>query len=377
VRVTSIDFLRGLVITLMTLDHTRDSFSNFNIGPLIGLETPTEIFFTRWITHLCAPIFVFLAGMAIYLHKLNKNLPRPELQTFLIKRGLFLIFLEFSLISFLWIKIFNVQGTYIFSAQVIWAIGMSMLFMAALLFFSDWLILAIGLTIICTNNIFDIYTSTDSIIWNILHNRASIALGSKATLETFYPLYPWLGLMAVGYGFCHLLYCNKTLFPTIGERKKMLAKLSFIMITTFVVLRFFNLYGDSSQFNHNPDFIIALKSFLEVTKYPPSLHYLLITLGIGFALFSWAEGRDNKIIKIFSNYGSVPLFYYALHLITIPVLNFIISKLLGQEYPYHSHHLWISWLMSLLIIALLYPAVLWFKNFKTKHRQKFPILTYF
>ena len=371
-RLLGIDFLRGLAILIMTIDHVRDSFHSFPLGDLINNDADNFLFFTRFITHFCAPAFIFLAGISAFLHLQKNNFNFNQIQLFLVKRGIFLIIIEFTLISFLWKVIFDLSF-YSIDAQVLWAIGVSMIFLAFMLYFATPIILLVSILLLTTHNLLDKFNITDSLLWNLLHVKTQMPIGENLFLSSYYPLLPWLGLMSLGYCFGYYLW-NKN-FPS-EKRKTILLRLSLILIALLLLLRGFSIYGDSNKFIDTGNFITSLRSFLNVTKYPPSLHYILITLPFTLAILAVSEKWNNKLVRIISNYGTVAMFYYIVHLVTIPTLNFVLS-LIFKEDKFVSVDLSLTYLIWITIIILLYPVILWFKNIKMKFSDKFPLLSYF
>lgn len=371
-RFSSIDFLRGFVIILMTVDHVRDMFFSIDIGSLIPEDKGIALFFTRFITHLCAPIFIFLAGLSVFLREQRYNLDRKELQLILIKRGLFLIVLEFTLVNFFFHYILE-HTVYNIGCQVIFAIGAAMILLALVKWFSARAILLIGLVTTVGHNLLDgLDQQLNSIFWSFLHSpKVFPIIEGDLSFRIKYPILPWFGVICLGYA------CGYYWFKaSVSEKKRndSLLKLALACVVVATGLRYFNIYGDSHLFIPHENFTASLLSFLNVTKYPPSLIYLLLTLPFGLLILARVKNADNILVKIISKYGNAPLFYYLLHLALIPALNYLTILALGYEFK--TDQLWIIWLASVLIVAGSYPLITWFLEFRKKYVTRFPILSY-
>src|SRR6185369_7367547 len=317
-RIYSIDFLRGIVMILMLLDHTRDYIQNgaMQSDPTNPANTTVPLFFTRWVTHFCAPIFVFLAGTSIYLQRLNgKN--NAELSRFLVTRGFWLIFLEFTVIRFG--IVFNLDYTFFGMPQVIWVIGVSMIVVAALIYLPVYVSAVFGLVMIVGHNLFDGFRvppqtafagappptfGQDLLI--ILHQQGVVPLFDGIRAFFVYPLIPWIGVMAVGFAFGSIYQWEPE------RRRRWLLKAGAVVIALFVILRGINIYGDPSRWSWQASSIFTILSFLNTTKYPPSLLFLLMTLGPALIVLTLADRIDGKKIwqRIAITYGRVPMFYY-------------------------------------------------------------------
>ncbi len=289
-RLDSVDIVRGAVMVIMALDHTRGAWSGATIDIMDVHVTTVALFLTRWITHFCAPVFVFLAGTGAFL----SSKPKPELSRFLVTRGLWLIFLEATWVHFGFYL--NFDPTYIF-AQVFWALGCSMIVLAALIHLPLRAIAAFGILMVLTHNAFD--GMQGNWFWSVLHVKKRMYPMEGVTFYNMYPLVPWLGVMAAGYAFGAILR-NKTLLLRIG----------FGMLTLFAALRAFNIYGDDRPWSVQPSLVMSILSFVNTEKYPPSLQFLLMTIGpaiIAIALFEKIKGGPLV------TFGRVPLFFYLLH----------------------------------------------------------------
>src|SRR5215207_404891 len=292
-RITSIDFLRGLVMVFMALDHVRMYFGHgtWYSSPTDLATTTPLLFFTRWITHFCAPVFVFLAGTSAFLYGIKKN--KRETAWFLLTRGLWLVFVELVLVNFAW----TFDITYSFRIlQVIWAIGLSMVALSALVFSPDYLILALGTILVFGHNLLDPVTvrgsDVQALAWYTLHQPSSVFI--DGTLLNFvYPVLPWIGLMALGY-VCGTLYRDD--FPA-EQRKKWLLGIGVAATLLFILLRAFNGYGDPREWDLQTSPVFTLLSFLNTTKYPPSLHFLLMTMGPALMFLALIEPVRNRLPK--------------------------------------------------------------------------------
>lgn len=324
-RLNSIDYLRGIIMVIMALDHVKSYFTEIRFDPLDLSQTSPELFFTRWITHFCAPVFVFLAGTGAFL-SLSRGKIKKELSKFLLSRGLWLIILELTVIRFGWL--FNLDYSLIIF-QVIWAIGASMIVLAGLVFFPNKIIAGFGIVMICTHNLFDgISASTFGDlgwIWTILHISDIIPLGDGNSLLAFYPLIPWIGVMAAGYSFGSIMRLEKT------EREKILLFLGIFLTVSFIALRYLNIYGDPNLWSVQNNFLYTILSFLNTTKYPPSLLFLLMTLGPSILALYIFEKYKGTVSKFFLIFGRVPFFFYILHIYLIHALAAVAASIMYDE----------------------------------------------
>ena len=303
-------------MVIMALDHVRDYFhaEAFVFDPLDLKATYPALFFTRWITHFCAPVFVFLAGTSAYLSARNK--PVKELSKFLFSRGLWLIFIELTICIFGWT--FNPSFNLLILG-VIWAIGCSMIALSMLIHLPFKLLLGLGIVILFGHNLLDGITiqneGVGQIIWAILHTGDFYTWKSH-NIMVFYPILPWIGIMVLGYCFGKLY--NYQVLAT--KRKKVLIALGISSILLFVLLRLANVYGDANIRDASYDGISALMSFINTSKYPPSLLYSLMTLGPAFLLLAFSENWKLKPANGIVVIGRVPMFYYIIHIYLIHLL---------------------------------------------------------
>ena len=376
-RIQSVDLLRGLVMILMALDHTRDYFHQaaFYFDPMDLEQTSVPIFLTRWITHFCAPTFVFLAGTSAWF--VSRRRSTKALSLFLLTRGLWLVLLELTVVNFGWY--FN----YTFPTlvmQVIWALGMSMVALAALVWLPRVAIATIGLVMVFAHNLMDPIELEQNMAWAVIHDGGFFEIPTSRFLFVGYPLVPWIGVMALG-------YCFGTLYTHVDElkRKRILLQLGIGSIALLLLLRSFNLYGDSELFRSDVPFKYAFMSFLNVTKYPPSLHFLLMTLGVAFLFLALAENAKGKIVEAVTVFGRVPLFYYLLHLFLIHGLAMIVAEFIGYDWRHLILDTWVSfspdlkgfgfplwgvYVVWLLVVATLYPLCRWYDAYKQRNKRK-------
>ena len=376
-RIYSIDLLRGLVMIIMALDHTRDffHFDSFLHDPLDVQTTTVYLYFTRWVTHFCAPIFVFLSGTSIFLQGLRKS--KSDLSKFLIKRGLWLIFIELFVIGFAWTFDFTFH---VFVMQVIWAIGISMFVMGGIIRLPYKLILVIGLLIVFGHNILDYVDSThQGFFWDLVRNGnfAAYPIGSHQ-FTIIYPFLPWLGLMMLGYCI------GKNFEPSFDKarRKIILLRTGTVLILLFVALRLLNNYGNPSPWISQPAWLQTFLSFMNVHKYPPSLLFMCITIGPGLIFLSLFENSNNKLTRVINVYGRVPFFYYVLHFYMLHILCMLLFLARGHEIkestpdifgiPFRfliageGYPLKVVYLIWISVVILLYPLCNWFSELKKR-----------
>jgi len=334
-RITSIDFLRGAIMIIMALDHVRDYLyaGSFFYDPLDLTKTSGILFFTRWITHFCAPIFMLLAGTSAYL--IGQKKTKSELSVFLVKRGLWLIFLEMIVVNFGW----NFNITFpMFFFITIWALGVSMIVLAALIYLPKKLILGICILIVAGHNLLDnIHVAGNSLSafgWSVLHDQQFFTW-HKEILLVGYPIIPLVAIMPLGY----CLGSWYTADYNVQKRQKNLLLLGCFSIAAFIVLRYTNLYGDPVKWSVQKNTFFTFLSFIKVNKYPPSLLYVLLTLGGAFLFLSFTEKLKGAVVKVVSVYGRVPMFYYLIHIYVIHLVALIASTLTpGQD--------WERWILT-------------------------------
>lgn len=374
-RLDSVDLLRGAVMVLMVLDHTRDYFSDATFDPTELARTNPALFMTRWVTHFCAPVFMFLAGASAYLSA-ARGKTRPELARFLFTRGLFLIILEFTIVK--WGIFFNWLPTTL-PAIVLWAIGCSMIALSALVSLPMPLVGAIGVAIVVGHNALD-FVRPESLgklapLWRILHEGGLIHLPGGVVMFVGYPILPWIGVIACGFAFGPLLGLEP------GRRRRVLLGLGLGLTLAFVALRATNLYGDPEPWSRQADSISTIFSFLRCQKYPPSLLYLLMTLGPAIAVLALLDGVHAPPSHPLIVFGRVPLFYYVLQWPLAHGLSLIVNAARGEPVgwlfqfpPYQSppgarYDLPVVYLMWLVALVVLYPPCRWFAALKRRRKD--------
>ena len=380
-RIESIDFLRGLVMIIMALDHVRDYFffGSFTSNPTDLDSTTPLLFYTRIITHYCAPVFVLLTGTSAYLYGAKKN--KHDLSKFLLTRGIWLIFLEIVVNNFIW---FFDPSYSLIVLQVIWAIGFSMLFLSGIIYFSNKIISVIGLVIICFHNLFDTFVfegqSLYAILWYFLHQQSMIKISEHTSLVFGYPIIPWVGLMALGYvmGSLYTEYQSK-------ERTSLLMKFGIYSVLAFIILRLTNFYGEPNHFAIQEKISFSVMALFNTTKYPPSLLYLLMTIGPSLILLSIIEKYKNKITDFFIVFGKVPLFYYFSHVFLIHITAIIFLIIENKDYnimlnmtPFlpnqyqlmeYGYPLWVVYLVWVIVILILYPICNKYMKYKSNSKK--------
>jgi len=326
-RLLSIDFLRGLVMVLIALDHTRGFFSQSYFNPTDLDKTSVGLFLTRWITHFCAPIFVFLAGASVYFFALRQD-GTASVSGFLAKRGLLLILIQISVEALAWN--FNADLRHI-DGGVLWAIGWSMIALAGLVKLPLSWIIGFGSLMIVGHNLFDSVRPEDlgsfASWWAVLHTGDTVRLGGQWLIQPYYPLVPWIGVMAVGFAFGKLMDSSEP------RRRRTLLILGGTMIAAFVLLRFINVYGDPHPWKSYSDPGFTVLSFLNCHKYPPSLLYILMTLGPAIVCLAFLDRCQDAILAFLHTFGRTPLFFYIVHLYLIQLLAVMLAIPIGPWSP--------------------------------------------
>lgn len=367
VRLLSIDALRGLVILFMLLDHVRETFFlHHQVGdPMSVATTEPALFFSRTLAHLCAPVFVLLTGLSAWLYG-EKYAGKGDVCRFLFNRGLFLVVLEFTLVNFAWT--FQLPPSVIY-LQVIWAIGLSMIALSALVWLPRPVLLLLSVVIIAGHNLLDTLhfpvESAMHIPWAILHDRGWIELTDGLRLRTSYPLLPWIGVIGLGYAMGP--WFGK--MADVGARQRALLISGVVGLAGFVALRLLNGYGEKS-WSVGESSVQTLMSFLNITKYPPSLLFLTLTLSVGCLLLLWFE-RQRPWLRPLAVFGSAPMFFYLLHLYALKVLYLIAVALFGlnQGNWFGFSSIGAVWLTALLLAVALYPPVKAFAALKARRRD--------
>jgi len=388
-RVDSIDLLRGLVMIIMALDHTRDFFHKpaWTQDPL-DLQTTTPIlYFTRWITHFCAPVFTFLAGTGAWFQSLRK--PKQQLSWFLMSRGFWLILVEIFVINFA----FSFDPTYrLVGLQTIWSIGFSMMLLGLIIWLPFPIIVALGVLIVLGHNSLDFYEAprmggSFPFLYSLMHRPGFYTLWRGHNLFVLYPFLPWTGLMILG-------YCFGKLFTRYEgpQRKKILTWIGIGIILFFIALRLTNQvgskyhYGDPFLWSTQKDSLYTFFSFMNLQKYPPSLLYMCATIGPAILFVAWFGSIKSRLSKIITVYGRVPFLYYVLHFFLIHAVSAIFYLSRGHSFaegtkpqpgllpyfinPQEGVSLAMVYLLWILIVASLYPVCKWFSDYKQRHREK-------
>jgi uncharacterized membrane protein len=386
-RVQSIDLLRGIVIVIMALDHVRDFFHDQAIidDPTNMATTTPLLFFTRWITHFCAPVFVFLAGTSGFLQGLRKS--KKELSLFLIKRGLWLVIAELVIVTF---GITFDPGYHTFALQVIWAIGSSMIILGLLVWLPFPVILFYGIAIVFLHNMLDAPEAAMAarkeqlpLWWKLIHSGPFIEpIGADHRIFGLYAFMPWSGVMALGYCFGKLF--QRDLDP--AWRKKALLYIGLGLTLLFIVLRAINEYGNPRQWAEQPrGSVYTFLSFLNTNKYPPSLMYLSMTLGPAILFLAFIEKVQNRVTRFFIVYGRVPFFFYILHFYLIHLLCLVLfyaSGRYGNEDIIppgpvglffrpndFGFNIWIVYLIWISVVLSLYPLCKRYDRYKSKQQK--------
>ncbi len=377
-RIASIDILRGVVILLMMLDHVRERFyMHVRTGDPIYDSIDPDLFFTRYLTHLCAPVFIFLAGLSAWLYA---NPPGRDFRSpavFLFKRGLVIILIEVVLYYLVWADSYP---SFLF-LQVLFAIGMCLIGLGMLCRINHWLIGALGALIVVGHNALSpigfVPGQFGYVPWTILHDPGELGQLAGLTISLSYPVLPWFGVILLGY-FAGPLFARSVSELT---RRKILVALGVACIGLLVLLRGLNLYGEATPWTPQEAAIETVMSFLNFTKYPPSLDYLLITLGVGFLLLAWFESvrRENQLLNAIKAFGSVPMFIYVVHLYVLLAAYWVLFLIFG---PTHGERFglnsvtWI-WVGAIVLIAVHYPLASKFADYKHREKRDKPWLSYF
>jgi uncharacterized membrane protein len=374
-RLTSIDALRGLVMIVMALDHVRDFFGAPGISPTDLSQTTLPLFLTRWVTHICAPTFFLLTGTGAFLARDRK--PVSELSRFLLTRGAWLILLELTVIRCFGYQ-FNVDYQ-VTMLLVIWALGWAMIVLAALVWLPTPLVLGFGVVMIVGHNLLDGIRSAHP-LWVILHGPGVVVNRPGFVVFASYTLVPWVGVTAVGYALGQIFRWDRE------RRRAFLLRSGLTLTAAFVALRAFNVYGDPIPWSPQPSTALTVVSFLNATKYPPSLVFLLMTLGPALVALYLLDPGTPRILQPALVFGRVPLFYYILHFSVVHLLAVLVSCAqngaahwmfespdLGS-YPFTPPPGWgvslpVIYLLWMLVVVLLYPACRWFASVKYRRRD--------
>lgn len=369
-RVTSIDALRGLVMVIMMLDHVRETFYlHLQVtDPMTVPGTPADVFFSRLAAHFCAPVFVFLTGLGAWLYaNPPTGTPRP-VRGFLLKRGLLLILLELTLVNFAW------SGTYqVLYLQVMWAIGFSMIALALLSGMPRALLAALGLVIVCGHNaLAGIVVAPDSAWhapWTLMLHRGWLVAEGALRVRLTYPALPWVGVILLGYAFAPVFSAR----VDAQARRRALVATGLACLAALLLLRGFNLYGENLPWTYQESDVQTAMAWLNFTKYPPSLNFLLLTLGVGLLVLAALERVDDAATRTLSTFGGAPMFYYLLHLYVLLVgyklLFAVFGPNQGTRFGVDADAFWIVWVVWLGMVPLLYVPVSAFARYKRRSTQ--------
>jgi uncharacterized membrane protein len=381
VRIEAVDVVRGVIMILMALDHVRDFFGVPGVSPTDPATTTISLFFTRWITHFCAPVFFLLTGTGAYLSLRKKS--KRELSRFLFTRGLWLIFLELVVVRcFGWQFNFDYH---LILLNVLWALGWAMITLSMLVYLPASVVTAFGVVMIATHNLLD-SVEFSSPLWTILHAPGLIASRPGHSVFVAYALIPWVGVTAAGYGLGQIYR-----WPP-ERRRALLLPLGIGLAAAFIILRAINLYGDPLRWSTQKSAVFTVLSFLNTNKYPPSLLFLLMTLGPAL-LFLWAvDAGTPPWLRPALTVGKVPMFYYLLH---IPLIHLIAVAVCYARYgqvhwmfespspaqfpitppPGWGYSLPIVYLIWAAVVFTLYPLCRWFAGLKQRRNDGW--LSYF
>jgi uncharacterized membrane protein len=379
-RVGSIDILRGLIMIIMALDHTRDFFHNtaLTADPLDAATTTPALYFTRWVTHFCAPLFLFLSGISAYLSSQQKTPQAASL--FLVKRGIWLIIAELTFITFAFT--FNPFFNFLL-LQVIWAIGWSMIILGLLSRLGYKVVLITGLILFFGHNISNFIdlpiTGVTGTLWAmfVMSPGIVVPLDASHLAGIFYAILPWTGVMLLGY--CAGYYFQQS-YPA-EKRKRILIATGLVLTGLFIVLRFMNVYGNPIPWKPGKDFYTSVLTFFNTSKYPPSLQYLCMTLGPALILLPFLENVKARWAALITIYGSVPFFYFVIHFYLIHSLTVIAFFLSGYTTSQISdpgslflfrpvafgYSLPIVYAIWIVVVILMYFPCRWFYRYKKQH----------
>jgi uncharacterized membrane protein len=379
-RIASIDFTRGLVMIIMALDHVRDLMhvNSVTQSPTNLATTTPILFFTRWITYLCAPVFVFLAGTSAYL-SFRKKGDILQSRKFLLQRGLWLVLMEFAVVN---MGLFFDLGFHTFIFEVIATIGVGFMALSLLLKLPARTIGLLGLVILFCHDLFPLIpfgpASISKSILSPFFNLSVFPVFSDRFFIIAYPPIPWLGIMLVGFASGKLFELPE------NKRKRIFLRIGAGALLLFILLRFINIYGDPVKWSSQKTAIFSFLSFMNITKYPPSLIFCLFTLGIMFLILAIAQQPNNRITKVANVYGKVPFFYFIMHFYIIHCLLLILLLLQGFHWASFSFAsgtfgrpsgvksgvpLWTVYLIWLAVVVALYKPCAWFGKYKAAHKN--------
>jgi uncharacterized membrane protein len=385
-RFTSLDALRGAVMVLMALDHVRDFFHTgaMSFSPTDLTKTTTVLFLTRWITHLCLPVFMFTAGTSAFLWRRARNHTTGQLSFFLWTRGIWFVLLELTLMQLAYD--FSVPTRYPILLLILWIFGFCMVVMAGLVHLHVTWLLALSLALIATHNCLDGISAaqfgSSAWVWNLVHQPGIVVLAGRRILVT-YTLVPWIAVMTAG-------FCFGTIFQWQPDvRQRLMRLIGLASISAFLLLRAINVYGDPIPWSNQKSVLFTVLSFLNCTKYPASLDFLLMTLGPALLALAYLDRHPPKITNPVVIFGRVPMFYFILHFYVIhasavlfawmkyggTALSFVFNpppsmgtarQLFPPDFGYS---LWVTYIVWLVVVVSLYPLCKWYANIKARRRS--------
>jgi uncharacterized membrane protein len=384
-RLQSVDALRGAIMMLMAIDHIRDyvARSAMQFLPTDLTRTTAAIFFTRWITHFCAPVFMLTAGLGAFFWMNRGHRSKSELSGFLVTRGIWLILLEVTLMRMIMFFQISFRG-HLVLLIILWAIGISMIALAALVHLPLRVLAGLSIAIIALHNLLDPISPQRfgrlAWLWDILHQRSVLSF-MGVNFVTAYPVLPWIGVMSLGYSLGTIFLWDA------ARRQRFLIRLGLALTAAFILVRAINVYGDPFRWSHQASALFSVLSFLNTTKYPPSLDFLLMTLGPALAVMGWLERFHFSFASPLIVFGRVPFFYYVAHMLLAHLIAVEMSfarygrhafllipppsmgspgKLFPPDYGFP---LWTVYAVWIAVLLLLYPACRWFANVKQSHHQ--------
>lgn len=368
-RIAVIDVLRGLVMLIMLFDHVRETvFLHHQVSdPMDAASVDPALFFTRLAAHVCAPMFVFLTGLSAWLYAHPAAGPRSA-SGFLFKRGLLLVVLELVFVNFAWSGAFPPAVLYL---QVIWVIGLAMMALAVLYKLPLKVLLVLGVAIVAGQHLMSgLRAEPGSLGYyalTVLLQRGYLVADGAMRIKVSYPLLPWIGVIVLGYA-AGPLYARA--FSATARRRWLLA-LGAGSLLLLGLLRGFNLYGETLPWVAGDTGLRTAMSVLNFTKYPPSLDFLLFTLGLGLLGLAWLESVDNGFTRACATFGGAPMFYYLLHLYLLLAIGLTLTAVLGANHGsrYGVGHIWQVWLLALLLMPVLYFPCRAFANYKRASKQ--------
>ncbi|ROL77816.1 hypothetical protein BK636_23620 [Pseudomonas chlororaphis] len=367
-RMLAIDALRGFVMLCMLVDHVRETFLLHRqvTDPIDALSVTPDLYFTRLLSEICAPVFIFLTGLSAWLYSQKHSL--GETSVFLLKRGLFLVFLELTFVCFAWNAEFPPKTLWL---QVIWCIGICMIVLAGLLHFKRSWLIVLGVAIVAGHNLLDdVVVGPESpffVPWSILHQRVFIDITEFTRARTTYPVLPWIGVILLGWAIGP--WFGKDVQPAV--RISRLLKVGVGLLVAFVFIRYLNVYGEK-PWVQTGDALRTFMSFMSARKYPPSLMFLMPTLGLGLILLAYFEKvQERWSTAQLAIYGGAPMFFYLLHLYVLKAMYLVAVAIWGanQGTYYGFDNLSGVWLWSLILGVLLFFPTRWFAGLKQRRRD--------